>query len=470
MGPKRKYTGRFRPLEEGGEAVLVPVLTHPEGRWHEEFRLRSNAIALEVVERLLRDVGLTLDGEGHDKTWRLEGFVVMSCWHLQKALGTVFAEQDKNAISAQQVLHNLLLQQCKQGVRAVIEFPVLAASCLANPIEVELGSVVNMNNYSECLDKPSFANALWSKVPLEAEVVVTRDNGQHETISLDKLWREWSSRFQWHVPRQSVSAGWRVWRPLGQLMCRHKWNLDGVAVTSRATGRYAVRLRTDAPAAKLVREYLDMKVRNCMHVVNSLALFTFTHWVECEGIVKTRSALFGGERDALRNTAMKQEPDASLHAERKYFVTLASTVFLEECICPAELSDANEFPVVAIAPGAHADSACVVPAAVSSSSTQPVAVRGCVKRWPARHLIRAVIATAGDKQLGQFEQSLKRKLDFLFHENAAPMWEELKKNGFSVPDRHSIARARVQLDIAAIGHARDVNYCRDAVWRQLNFD
>eukprot|EP00971_Amphidinium_carterae_P084015 1662964-Amphidinium_carterae.2 len=113
----------------------------------------------------------------------------------------------------------------------------------------------------------------------------------------------------------------------------------------------------------------------------------------------------------------------------------------------------------------------VLPAVALSNASQPIATKGAIKQWPARHLLKAVIATENDKQLGEFSTSMKRKLEFMFDEaDGAELWKRLTENGLAVPDRGSIARGRIQLDLACTAHERDRNRARRLTWRQLNFD
>eukprot|EP00971_Amphidinium_carterae_P352589 6492661-Amphidinium_carterae.2 len=137
---------------------------------------------------------------------------------------------------------------------------------------------------------------------------------------------------------------------------------------------------------------------------------------------------------------------------------------------PDTCSQVEEFPLVAMA-AVHTERELVVPAVASSNATQPVATKGAIKQWPAKHLLSAVIATENDKQLSEFSTSLKRKLDFMFDETqGAELWSKLTENGLAVPDRWSIARGRIQLDLACTAHERDRNRARRLTWRQLNFD
>ena len=96
---------------------------------------------------------------------------------------------------------------------------------------------------------------------------------------------------------------------------------------------------------------------------------------------------------------------------------------------------------------------------------------GCVSKWPARHLLLGVVAASTDKQLGHLHTSVKRKFEFAFGEAAAAeAWKELEKRGLQCPDRFSLARGKVNLDIAAMALARDRNVQPGVAARQLTFD
>ena len=129
---------------------------------------------------------------------------------------------------------------------------------------------------------------------------------------------------------------------------------------------------------------------------------------------------------------------------------------------------AESFKLMSLCSGHTSGSAA--PAVATSSSTQPLRLHGAIRKWPARHLIRACIASADDKQLANLNQSLKRKLDFCLADHSETVWASLKEEGFSIPDRWSLARSRIQLDMAATAHTRDVNLERRLTWRQLNYD
>eukprot|EP00971_Amphidinium_carterae_P044311 871517-Amphidinium_carterae.2 len=265
MAPKKKYIGRFACLEEDGPPVFVPVFSHPRGRWHDEFSLQTHVVARDVVRNRLRNCGLSLEAclDIADNQWHLEGFVVMSAWHLTQATGTAFCAADSASIQSSQVLQNMLLSQCSAGIRAVLEFPILAACFLREPLRCGAIGDIDMENYAVALDKPSFAQKLWSDIPPDTPVFEMDSMGLDSTeLHLSKLWAKWCRQYRWPLlGPQNVLAGWRVWRPLGKLMCRLQWAADAVAIVQRVKGRFAVRLRNDSPPAKLVREYLEYKAR-----------------------------------------------------------------------------------------------------------------------------------------------------------------------------------------------------------------
>ena len=49
-------------------------------------------------------------------------------------------------------------------------------------------------------------------------------------------------------------------------------------------------------------------------------------------------------------------------------------------------------------------------------------------------------------------------------------WEELQQSGFGIPDKKSLARARIALDITAAAMERDRVMRHQNAWYQLNFD
>eukprot|EP00971_Amphidinium_carterae_P327518 6458929-Amphidinium_carterae.1 len=111
-----------------------------------------------------------------------------------------------------------------------------------------------------------------------------------------------------------------------------------------------------------------------------------------------------------------------------------------------------------------------VPEIVRSEAKQPIVHRGAIKKWPARHLLRAVLASAEDRSLTELAVSLKRKIAFALPDEAGGIFEALAEQGFMVPNKDALCRARIFLDIASIGYARDCNLRRRTTWRQLNYD
>eukprot|EP00971_Amphidinium_carterae_P044310 871517-Amphidinium_carterae.1 len=132
-------------------------------------------------------------------------------------------------------------------------------------------------------------------------------------------------------------------------------------------------------------------------------------------------------------------------------------------------AQAVDFPLVALAATSRSKE-LVVPAAVSSTALQPIATKGAIRKWPARQLLQAVVASLDDRNLANMEMSTKRKLEFLFGDASEQLWSELQAAGLAIPDRWTLARARINLDIAAVAHTRDLNAARKETSRQLNFD
>eukprot|EP00971_Amphidinium_carterae_P349631 6491117-Amphidinium_carterae.2 len=397
MPPRGKYTNRLQPIAEDGPYTIVAVVSHSRARWEGDFEARAANVGKQILRKHLEEHGLLYEELSNPSvtSWFIEGLVVMPAWRVVQAQGTAFAAIDVEAIDSRQVTHNLLLQQCKDGLRAAIEYPVLSAAYFALPLELPASVTGEFENYAAPLEKPSIVGPMWAAMQ-GADITLVGEAGRTKTHSVQSLWTQWSQQYcLGPVSPTSCLAGWRAWRPVAALMVRLAWFGDAVAIQQRNTGRFAVRLRTEAPPTKLLRQYLDWK---------------------------------------------------------------------------ALPPKAEEFPLVAME-ALRTQKELVVPAVVLSNASQPVATKGPIKQWPARHLLNAVLATENDKQLGEFSTSLKRKLEFMFDEaQGAELWQRLTENGLSVPDRGSIARGRIQLDLACTAHERDRNRARRLTWRQLNFD
>ena len=112
----------------------------------------------------------------------------------------------------------------------------------------------------------------------------------------------------------------------------------------------------------------------------------------------------------------------------------------------------------------------LAPSIARSSGQEPVCTGGCVTQWPARHLILAVVASSTEKQLANLNVSMKRKFDLAFQDESEVHFKELVSQGFKIPDRWSLSRGRINLDIACMALARDRHCSSTLTWRQLNFD
>ena len=264
MEPRRKYLGRFRLLEEDGPAVLVLCLSHRCGRWHKEL---SQAGTRHVGEQLAQEAERLQNLGEADDMWRVQGLMVMSAWRLVQAVGTAFPTQwsFSTGMDSRQIMQNLLLYQCAAGVQAAVEFPVLAASYFTDPHPLEVPHGYDFHDYSVNLDTATFAVGAWNAVShLDNIIEVQPDGGQRQPCSVQALWRRWSNRYCLPTTSQGLPSlvGWRVWSPIACLMCHGRWYGDACAIQRRASGRFACRLRTDAPPAHLLREYLLLKAHS----------------------------------------------------------------------------------------------------------------------------------------------------------------------------------------------------------------
>ena len=258
-GPKHKYLGRFACLEDDGPLLLVVCFTHPQGRWCSELQLA----ALQHVSAQLIEKSALLQGERvHSQHWQIQGLLVMSAWRLVKAIGCAFTScTEVKDIASRQVMHNLLLYQCSAGVQAALEFPIIAASFFSEPPVIDMPDF-DLDDYNHNLDSPRFAAGTWDGLSRLTDIhEVNSDGHVAPACSVNDLWRRWARRYQLPTTSNGVPAlvGWRVWSAIGSLMCRGAWFGDVVAIQRRVTGRFAVRLRTEAPPSKLVREYIQIK-------------------------------------------------------------------------------------------------------------------------------------------------------------------------------------------------------------------
>eukprot|EP00971_Amphidinium_carterae_P018241 359898-Amphidinium_carterae.1 len=261
MPPRGKYTNRLQPIAEDGPHTIVAVVSHASARWEGDFEARAADVGKQILRNRLEKHGLRYEELANKAvtSWFIEGLVVMPAWRVQKAIGTAFAAIDVAAIDSQQLIHNLLLLQCKEGLRAAIEYPVVSAAYFARPIELPATTTGEFENYGVPLEKPSIARALWAAMQ-GAEITHVAESGRTSTKIVQTLWGEWSQQYRLGpVSATSCLVGWRAWRPVAALLVRFAWFGDAVAIQQRNTGRFSVRLRTEAPPAKMLRQYLDWK-------------------------------------------------------------------------------------------------------------------------------------------------------------------------------------------------------------------
>eukprot|EP00971_Amphidinium_carterae_P327056 6458203-Amphidinium_carterae.2 len=254
MPPKRIYEGKFRSLHEP-PLVFVAVLGHRAGRWCEEFGLASVKHLRECVIRRCREAFPEAESEGE---WRLYGFAIMPAWEIVASRGIAFTDA-ADVSDSKQTMHNLLLYQSTLGVRAVIEWSALAVAFLEQPHDFVTSDSFNLSEYGTALDSPTFSRECWTRISGLSNVreVVDGHQGLRDACSVSELWRRWSARFQIATGSSGVPpvVGWRMWDTLAILLCKGLWFGDLVAIHQRVSGKYSVRLRSEAPPANLTRTY-----------------------------------------------------------------------------------------------------------------------------------------------------------------------------------------------------------------------
>eukprot|EP00971_Amphidinium_carterae_P325590 6455945-Amphidinium_carterae.1 len=407
----------------------------------------------------------------------------MPAWGIVPSQGTGFSE-NVDIADSRQVMHNLLLHQCPAGVRAAIEWEALAVAYLEQPV-VFRTEAVDLQNYLISADSPAFSAACWSMIAtLPGVREVDKPNEEAKTAcTVVELWTRWSKRFGMTTTSAGTPplAAWRMWRPLAVLLCKKMWFGDICAVQQRATGRYGVRLRAEAPPFKLLKTYIDhkairqkplfahrLKIKTpCVfRIVRNFSLVCLL------GRVPTKILNLIGVLVLLKAYQMGRMRN-SLNLDTWMF--LCTTFGCLELgwfwcaflFCDTVSLEADTFALKAMAPPAATMTA---PAIAQSSASAPVQLQGSARKWPSRHLLRAVLASADDKNLGNLHTSIKRKLEYVFAGDTEGIFEAMEQQGFRSPDAQALARARINLDIAAMAFERDQNLLRQECWRQLNFD
>eukprot|EP00971_Amphidinium_carterae_P349685 6491153-Amphidinium_carterae.1 len=473
MAPKRIYEGKFRKVVESPH-VFVVLLGHDKARWREELSMAPLKVVRDkVVERSVATSGIQL---GSTPLWHVYGFAVLTGWSLVPAIGEAFTE-GVDIASSRQVMHNLLLHQCAGGVRGVIEWPAVACAYLKDRVPFSSSSL-DLEDYALTLDTPVFAQHCWRLLENVQGVHEIGDgNVTEDAITVSSLWQRWSKRFTMQSTSAGVPllAGWRLWHPLAVLLSRGQWFGDLVALQERQSGRFAVRLLSGTPPVKLMKQYIEHKAHvqtNSSKLVLSAEIRLFGRFVAFpsnpQGVTTLKLpelCRLAGEHSKVLRLVMQGKTKASdFQVCKPHVLFLVSALSF---VATQVQIEADTFETRALQASA---SASAVPAVVASDKNVPLCVHGPVRKWPARHLLRAVQASSLDRSLGTLQESVKRKLDFVFSGSGDEVWEAITAQGFACPDARSLARARINLDIAACGHERDVNLRRKLCWRQLNFD
>eukprot|EP00971_Amphidinium_carterae_P352590 6492661-Amphidinium_carterae.3 len=277
MPPRGKYTNRLEPVAQDGPYSIVAVVAHCHARWEKDFEAGAADVGKRFLRKRLDEHGLRYEELANTTvtTWSIEGLVVMPAWRVVQARGTAFAPIDVSAVDSRQIVHNLLLLQCKEGLRATIEYPILSAAYFAVPIQLPASLTGEFENYALPVEKPSIVGPMWAAMQ-GAEVTIVDESGRTSTKTALALWTQWSQQYRLGaISPTSCLVGWRAWRPVAALMVRFGWFGDAVAVAQRNSGRFSTRLRTEAPPAKLLRQYLEWKVAPPNMQVESEAFSNF---------------------------------------------------------------------------------------------------------------------------------------------------------------------------------------------------
>eukprot|EP00971_Amphidinium_carterae_P325128 6455238-Amphidinium_carterae.1 len=146
---KRIYEGKFRKLHEA-PLVFVPLLGHEEARWSQEFKRPSMG---RVREKVLERYRIACEGEADlaDAKWYVQGVCLMPSWTVSAMRGEPF-EAEVDIEDTRQLMHNMLTLQCREGLRAVLEWPVTACAYLCEPQPYETS--LDLSDYTLTLDAP----------------------------------------------------------------------------------------------------------------------------------------------------------------------------------------------------------------------------------------------------------------------------------------------------------------------------
>ena len=122
------YLKRFEALLHDGPAVVVAVVSHPQGRYHDFFAHPSRADEKQFVLSLSPDVNLRELAAGDAAKGVLLGFVVVSAWRLVQPLESHSLAFSDDKGDKKHILMHKLATHCVKGSRCIVQHPVLAAA------------------------------------------------------------------------------------------------------------------------------------------------------------------------------------------------------------------------------------------------------------------------------------------------------------------------------------------------------
>ena len=266
MPPRGKYVKRFECLEQPGPPVLVAILARPFAvRWLAEMKRPQNRPGLAWLDQMLLSSGLPSTSEHlkrsrdvhQERSWSVVGFAVFNAWRLVQLCGQPAAQSRLNSVSAVAALHDLNYGSENIEARACLEFPVVDAVYLPEPVLIPTSDPLELE--TQALDTPAFSRDLWEWVAHGA-VAAVHASQPAQPHPLRDFVSTWTVQHQFHSAEAPRIVGWRMWTPMGALMARRKLPCDLVPVTARAAGRFAVRLLTNGPPQHLLQQYLQLQV------------------------------------------------------------------------------------------------------------------------------------------------------------------------------------------------------------------
>jgi hypothetical protein len=244
-------------LDKGHPCVLAVILGSSRGRWCDVVHRSSNQLHCECIENMHRQIypagdarqpGAAVDAADDDNKYVVLGVVVMPAFEMtsvQEASGL-----DKLQPGGR--MADMILQDPRHlgRLRCIISYPILKSAFATGCDEIQ----VPISEQHKHLDGIVFQTNIL-KVLRDSGIKFTvvpdgpplAGNGG-QPVGIDQLATLWSAKHQMMsapTPLGVALVGWRVWRPLAELMVLGRWNVDMVPCLSR--DRLSTRLVSGQP-------------------------------------------------------------------------------------------------------------------------------------------------------------------------------------------------------------------------------